>query len=147
MRAIIIYRMSACTISHVERLNYPIRIDFRICLLRIGLADTDRAMPLFFNINSAPIFEPPPVVVLRVECHDKNSLIYCGTFEDFNMVARDPNRPITRQAFEDSLSWKKVENADTSSRVSASAPVMNDDCALSSRAKNSGRRRTTKCSG
>lgn len=50
-----------------------------------------------------------PVVLLRVECHDKKSLAYNGTFKDFNMVARDLNIPITRQAFDDCLSWKKVD--------------------------------------
>ena len=52
--------------------------------------------------------QAPPVVLLRVECHDKNSLAYNGTFKDFNMAARDPEGKITRQAFDDCLSWKKV---------------------------------------
>ncbi|KAI4164367.1 MAG: hypothetical protein LQ342_002014 [Letrouitia transgressa] len=50
-----------------------------------------------------------PAVLLRVECHDKNSLAYNGTFKDFDMVARDPKRPITRQGFDDCLSWAFVK--------------------------------------
>ena len=51
----------------------------------------------------------PPVVLLQAECHDKNLLTYNGTFKDSNMIARDPNRPITGEAFDDCLSWKKTK--------------------------------------
>jgi hypothetical protein len=36
------------------------------------------------------------VVLLRVECHDKNSLAYNETFKDFNMIARSTNKPIIK---------------------------------------------------
>jgi len=49
--------------------------------------------------------QTPPVVLLRVECHDEGSRKYNKTFRGYSMVARDPNRPITRQAFDDCLSW------------------------------------------
>lgn len=64
--------------------------------------------PAFRQYRPPSPLEKPPVVLLRVECHDTNSPAYNGTFQNFNMVARGPNRPITRQAFDDCLSWKKV---------------------------------------
>jgi hypothetical protein len=51
----------------------------------------------------------PPVVLLRVECHDQNSRAYNGTFKDSNMVARDPCTLITRQAFDNCLSWRHIK--------------------------------------
>jgi hypothetical protein len=64
--------------------------------------------PAFLQSQPPSPLQTPPVVLLRVECHDRNSPVYNETFKDFNMVARGPNRPITRQAFDDCLSWEKV---------------------------------------
>lgn len=54
-----------------------------------------------------PPLTVPPVVLLRVECHDENSRKFNGTFQNFNMVARGPNEDITWEAFDTYLSWKE----------------------------------------
>ena len=64
--------------------------------------------PTYLQYRFPSPLRVPPVVLLRVERHDKNSLAYYETFKDFNMVARSPDRPISRQAFDDCLSWKKI---------------------------------------
>lgn len=50
----------------------------------------------------------PPVVLFRTECHDSNSAAYNSTFRNYNIVSRGPNVPLTRGAFDNCLSWKKV---------------------------------------
>ncbi|PVI04183.1 hypothetical protein DM02DRAFT_693216 [Periconia macrospinosa] len=50
----------------------------------------------------------PPVILLRVECHDNRPRLNNSTFSEFNIVARGPTVPITRQTFDDCLSWKKA---------------------------------------
>lgn len=56
-----------------------------------------------------PPLQTPPVILLRVECHDPNSMAYNDTFSENGMRARDPNRPVTREAFRDCLSWARVK--------------------------------------
>lgn len=54
----------------------------------------------------------PPRILFRVECHDRESPAYNSTLDGMpeipDMVARDPMRPVTRKAFDDCLSWRRV---------------------------------------
>ncbi|KAJ6197806.1 hypothetical protein J3E72DRAFT_192606 [Bipolaris maydis] len=50
----------------------------------------------------------PPVILFRTECHDRNSAAYNSTFRNFNIVSRGPHILLTREAFDNCLSWKKV---------------------------------------
>jgi hypothetical protein len=59
--------------------------------------------------NRAPSpLRDPPVILFRTECHDRNSAAYNSTFWNHNIVSRSPHIPLTREAFDNCLSWKKV---------------------------------------
>ncbi|KAK7177457.1 hypothetical protein PSPO01_16495 [Paraphaeosphaeria sporulosa] len=63
-----------------------------------------------------PPLRVPPFVLFRTECHDRNSNVYNSTFLNSDIVSRACQArlkitPVTRNDFDDCLSWQKVNTS------------------------------------
>jgi hypothetical protein len=68
---------------------------------------------VFYDDRVASLLRTPPAILFRAECHDEGSVACNSAFGDLGMVSRDPNMPEESKAFENCLSWTKINALST----------------------------------